>query len=138
MAAIVLESLSGLCSVEQASERMGVALPRYYVLETRALQGLIGALEPRARGRQRSEASRRAELERERSRLERELHRYQALHRAASRALGVTPPVAKPTTNGRKKRAMRKRTRAERVVAVLREQAGPPQEPEGAEQGSSS
>ena len=49
-AAVVLESVTGLCSVEEASARLSVAVPRYYVLETRALQGLIGALEPRPRG----------------------------------------------------------------------------------------
>ncbi|MCC7015229.1 MAG: hypothetical protein IT454_21905 [Planctomycetes bacterium] len=120
-AAVVLESVCGVCSVEDASARLGIAVPRYYVLETRALQGLIGALEPRARGRKQSDDSRIAELLRQTTRLEREVRRYQALHRAATRAIGVAPLVAKPTeVKGAKKRRMRRRARAERVIDFLR------------------
>jgi len=119
-AAIVLESVCGLSSVEEASAKLGVAVPRYYVLETRALQGLIGALEPRPRGRQLTEASRLARLERENARLTRDVRRYQALHRAATRAIGVASQIPKALDNGGTKRRQRRRTRAERVIGVLR------------------
>ena len=127
-ASIVLESVCGLCSVEEASTRLGVAVPRYYVLETRALQGLIAALEPRPRGRGVSEQSRLARLAEENARLSRDLRRYQALHRAATRAIGVLPLPAKAADHGAKKRRKRKRARAERVIAILRRPS------EGAEQ----
>jgi len=135
-AAIVLESVTGLCSVEEASARLAVAVPRYYVLETRALQGLIGALEPRARGRPLSEASKLAALTKENARLSRELRRYQALHRAATRAMGVAPLASTPVHNGGKRRRRRRQARAERVIAILRRgegegaqvQAQPPKE----------
>ena len=121
-ASVVLESLCGVCSVEDASARLGVAVPRYYVLETRALQGLIEALEPRARGRQQSDESKLAALTRQTKRLEREVRRYQALHRAATRAIGLAPPTAKAAeARTGKERRVRRRARAERVVGVLRE-----------------
>ncbi|MBK8172711.1 MAG: hypothetical protein IPK60_20570 [Sandaracinaceae bacterium] len=120
-ASVVLESLCGLCSVEDASARLGIAVPRYYVLETRALQGLIEALEPRARGRQQTDESKLAALTRQTVRLERDVRRYQALHRAATRAIGVAPSAPKAAeAKGTKKRRVRRRARAERVVDALR------------------
>ena len=49
-AALILEVLGGLRGPSDAAKAMGVALPRYYVLETRALQALIKAMEPLPRG----------------------------------------------------------------------------------------
>ncbi len=49
-AALILEVLCGVRTATDASKAMGIALPRYYVLETRALQGFILALEPLPRG----------------------------------------------------------------------------------------
>ena len=122
VAAIVLESICGVCGVEDASARLGIAVPRYYVLETRALQGLIEALEPRRRGRQQTDESRIAALTRQSTRLERDVRRYQALHRAATRAIGLAPSAPKPTeAKGAKKRRVRRRARAERVIDILRE-----------------
>jgi len=122
-AAVILEVLSGLRRTEDASEAMKIALPRYYVLETRALQGLISALEPRPKGRQRRAEDEIAVLTKDRERLERELRRTQSLVRASQRALGI-PQAPKeedksrlgPT--GRKKR--RATVRAVRTVRVLR------------------
>lgn len=121
-AAIVLESLSGASGPLEASRAMGVALVRYYQLEARALQAVVKALEPRPRGRRESEARTRAKAEAEQRRVERELHRYQALYRAAQKTLGISP---KPSASaeekgGRKKRRMRKVTRGERLAAGLR------------------
>lgn len=96
--ALILEALAGLRSTQQAADALGVALPRYYVLETRALAGLVAALEPRSRGRQRGAAQRIDELEAEVQRLERETRRYQALQRASHRALGVSAASGAATT----------------------------------------
>ena len=97
-ATLILEALTGLRTTQEAADAMGIALARYYVLETRALEGFICALEPRARGRQRTAEHEIRELKAEVVTLERELRRYQALHRTAQRALGVprTEGSAKP------------------------------------------
>ena len=42
--AIILEALCGLRTTQSASDELGIALMRSYVLETRMLQGMIDAL----------------------------------------------------------------------------------------------
>ena len=123
-AAIVLETLGGLRSAPEAADAMDVPIARYYVLERRAVQAVVTAMEPRPRGRQRTL---RAELEHAKAeigRLEREVLRYQALHRAASRAIGVPPEEGSPTSGRRKKKAKtvrvrRRKSRAEKVLPKL-------------------
>ncbi len=61
-AAVILEALCGLRTTQSASDAMGIALVRYYVLETRMMQAMIDALEPQARGRKRSQEMRAAQL----------------------------------------------------------------------------
>lgn len=122
-AAVILEVLTGLRRTEDACEAMKVPLPRYYILETRALQGLITALEPRAKGRQRRPEDEIAVLQKDRDRLQRELNRTQALVRASQRALGIPQPPkpddkSKLAGTGRKKR--RATVRAIRTVRALR------------------
>lgn len=123
---LLLESLSGILGPSEAAEAMGVALPRYYQLETRALQAMIDALEPRPRGR-------RPDLERElkeaharAERLARDLKRYQALNRASQRALGLPSTNARDRRESRKTKTVRrrrKRSRGERVAAALKGEA---------------
>jgi hypothetical protein len=100
---------------------MGVALARYYQLEARALQAIVSSLEPRPRGRQESAESRERKVNSTVRRLERELHRYQALYRTVQKTLGVAPapPSSAEEKGGRKKRRMRKVTRGERVAKSL-------------------
>ncbi len=123
-AAVVLEVLSGLRGTEDGSHAMGVSLTRYYALETRALQGLITALEPKPKGRQRRPEDELEGLRRERERLERELGRTQALVRAAQRSLGIpgredgSKLTGQPKGTGRKRR--RRTVRAMRAAAALR------------------
>jgi hypothetical protein len=112
---VVLEVLSGVKTPTEASAAAEVSLPRYYALETRALQGLVGALEPRAKGRQRSTASELVALQKEKVRLERELGRSRALVRATQRTMGI---VSKPLPKGRRRR--RPTVRALKAVATLR------------------
>lgn len=131
-ASLILEALTGVRTTQDAADALGVALPRYYVLETRALSGLVSALEPRARGRQRGAAERVSALESEVARLERELRRFQALQRASQRALGLVgaAPAQEGKGNARRSKAddsakpKRKRrpnraTRAERIAKGL-------------------
>lgn len=122
-AAMVLESLSGACGPVEAARGMGVALARYYQLEARALQAIVTALEPRPRGRQVGAEASARKSQAELRRLERDLHRYQALYRAAQKTLGFGPPssgVSEEKGGKKRKRRMRRVTRGERVAAGLR------------------
>src|SRR5438552_10110678 len=87
IAAMVLEVLAGSRSTGDAAGALGVSMTRYYLLETRALQGLVAACEPRTQGRQRSLTGDLEALRRECERLKRELMRHQALLRAAQRTV---------------------------------------------------
>ena len=51
LAAAILEVLAGARTPAQAAQGLELSLPRYYVLETRALQGMLVACEPRSVGR---------------------------------------------------------------------------------------
>jgi hypothetical protein len=127
-AAVILEVLSGLRGTQEGAEAMGVALNRYYQLETRALGGMIQALEPRPKGRRRSTPEDRiADLERDKRRLEQEVGRQQSLVRAAHRSLGV-PALPKPAkkskvagkgTDSDKTTPRRRRSRTRRGVKVV-------------------
>jgi len=121
-AALLLEALCGLRTTVSASEAMGVALVRYYVLEARALQAMVTALEPRPRGRQPSPDARLLQLEAENKRLVREALRATSLYRVSQRALGVgEPKTTKP--NGKRRRRPKKRFRGQVVVSTLTEAA---------------
>jgi hypothetical protein len=116
---MVLEVLAGSRTTGDAAAALGVSMPRYYLLETRALQGLLAACEPRTHGRQRSLASDLQTMRRECERLKRELMRQQALLRAAQRTVGLTPPPAAPP-KGSKKHQRRPVARALAAAAHLR------------------
>ena len=121
-AAVMLEALAGLRTTQSASDELDIALARYYVLETRMLQGMIDALEPRARGRKRShEAEMKLQVE-ENERLRRELMQLQTLYRATQRALGVKEDreAKKSAARTTRERRPRKKTRGERVLRGLR------------------
>jgi hypothetical protein len=130
-AAAILEVLAGVRTPTQAAEVLGVSLPRYYVLETRAVQGILLACEPRTRGRQATAASALATLRRECEQLQRECTRQQALVRAAQRSIGLpaTLPARPPEKNGQKKRKRRPTARALRAVAQLKTEEVLPEVP---------
>lgn len=119
---VLLDVLSGGCSAPEGARRLGITLMRYYALETRGLQGLLTALEPRPRRRATPAAAADA-ARREQLRLEREVLRLQALVRAMQRAVSVAPP-AKDT--GRRRRTA---ARATRVIRQLRASTGEPPSP---------
>jgi hypothetical protein len=118
-AAVVLEVLSGLRGPSQAAETLGTSLNRYYELETRALQGLLVALEPRPRGRRRTPQDEVRDLTKDKARLERELGRAQALVRAAQRTIGLSPPPSPGSPKGRGKRGGAKSRRVHRGKKAL-------------------
>ncbi len=123
-AAILLDVLAGSRTPTQAAETLGVSLPRYYQLESRGLDGLLAACEPRPRGRQAATGTESATLRRDNERLRRELSRQQSLVRLTQRTIGVAPPPPVKATGKRKARkptvrAMRraKELRADEITA---------------------
>jgi len=132
-AALILEALGGLRSAPEAAEAMGVTLPRYYVLESRAVKGLVAALEPRPRGRQLTLEAKLERTERERDQLAKEVLRYQALYRASQRAIGVPREDAAPARRKKTTRTRRKKSRAEKLLPKVApedpEKAPPPSMP---------
>src|ERR1700674_4418188 len=85
LAAAILEVLAGVRTPSQAAEVLGVSLPRYYQVETRAMQALVAACAPRPRGPGGSADKELTRLRRQQERLERELSRQQTLVRLTQR-----------------------------------------------------
>ena len=124
LAAAILEVLAGVRTPAQAAAALGVSLPRYYHLETRALRGLLAGCEARPPGRVRSPDKELASLQRQQERLQRELSRQQTLVRMAQRTVGLTPPpVAPPAAKGSKKRRRRPTVRALAAATHLEQQS---------------
>jgi HAMP domain-containing protein len=131
---VILETLGGACTTGEAAERLGVSLSRYYQLETRALQGMLTALEPRPRGPKKTKDSEIRALKAEKREMARELRRATSLLRAATRSVGAK--AAKPQRKkGAKKKRRRAKARGATVLATIRENeevAHGRQEPGGA------
>lgn len=118
-ACVLLEVLSGMKGPKEAAEALSISLPRYYTLETRALEGFVKALEPRERGpRAASSASRLVEAVKEKESLRRELTRAQSMLRMARRAAGLPPEKRRAAEDG-KTRKRRKVNRTRRVMSLL-------------------
>lgn len=122
VAAVILEVLAGLRSATAASEILGMALARYYVLERRAVSGMVAALAPRPRGRPRSDEDRAKQLSGEVDRLRSEVARLEALHRLSQRAIGVVGEARNARTAPSQRRQPsqgRAATRTKRMLARL-------------------
>jgi hypothetical protein len=128
---VILEVLAGQRSPGDAAEALSVTPPRYYQLETRALEGLVAALEPRAKGKQPSLEGRIAQLEKALSEAHRESLRQQALVRAAQRSLGIKPAPVVDGKSADKDGAGRKRrrpaVRALKAARTLAQDTRPPE-----------
>lgn len=121
-AAVILEVLAGLRSATVASETLGLALARYYVLERRAVSGMVAALGPRPRGRPRTDEERVRQLTSEVERLRAEVARLEALHRLSQRAIGVAGESRSGHGSARRQPSPgRSARRTKRVLARLRE-----------------
>jgi len=110
MAGVVLEVLSGTMTPTEAAEIMGMSVPKYYMVESRALDGLVLACEPRKRGYVRSAERELESLKKKHAGLERECARYQALARASRRAVGLRLPKRGKEAKDKKGRRKRKPT----------------------------
>ena len=120
IAAAILEVLGGVRLPSDAASALSVSVPRYYQLETRALNGLLEACEPRPLGRVRSTESELATAQREIATLKRDCSRHQALVRLAQRTVGLAAPqLPKPGPKGMRKRK-KPTVRALKAVAVLK------------------
>lgn len=121
----ILEVMGGLRGPREAAEALGVSLPRYYILEARALEGLVKALEPREKGRREPGAEARlAELTRERDRLKAELDRARALARMAQKAAGLNPTGSGKgdgKDEGKGRKGKRRANRTHRLLLRLKE-----------------
>jgi hypothetical protein len=98
-AAAILEVLAGARTPTEAAAALSLSVPRYYLWEQRALEGLVRACEPRPVGKAAAERHRVALLEKEVVRLRQDCARQQALVRASQRTIGLAasaPPAAKP------------------------------------------
>lgn len=110
VAATILEVLAGVHTPTQAAESLSISLPRYYQLETRALEGLVTALTPHPKGRQPSLENRVKALEKELAAALRQCARQEALVRVTQRTLGLSMAVPMKSASemrdpkGRKKR----------------------------------
>ena len=122
--AIVLEVLAGAMQVQEASERLSINPPAYYNLETRAVQGLIQACEPRGKGPGENLRKKIRDLEQEITHLEREARRYQSLTRAAQKAIGlqmsIDPKSNQENSTGKKKKPKPRKARGLRRAERLR------------------
>jgi hypothetical protein len=131
-AAGILEVLAGVRTPTEAAAAMGVSVPRYYLWEQRALEGLVAACQPRGGGKIVSSRCQIQALEKEVARLKQECARQQALVRAAQRTIGLAPPPApKPVVKaggkaaGKRARKRRPTVRALKAVAALRATSAP-------------
>ena len=125
MVVAILEVLAGIRSPAEAASALKISLPRYYLLETRALEGMVAACEPKPLGKQPSPETRIASLEKELQQAHRECARYQALVRAAQRSMGLSATDARKgkTSSNRDRKERKKRrptVRALKAVDALR------------------
>ena len=142
-AVAILEVLAGLRTPTEAAQSLEISVPRYYVLETRALEGLVAACEPKRLGKQPTPETRIAALEKQLQKAHHECARQQALVRAAQRTVGLSLPAGRsgkrktgpaPTKPAAGKRRRRRPTvRALRAAKSLRENSSVPPEVKGLE-----
>jgi hypothetical protein len=120
-AAAILEVLAGVRTPQQAAAVLSMSLPNFYIVERKALQGLVKACEPQPKGKRPSAPGpeRKLEaLESELARCQRECQRHEALVRATQRAVGLPAPAAQKDKPGDQSGVRRRRRRP--VVRALR------------------
>ena len=144
-AATILEVLAGQRSPSQAAAALNISVNHYYLLERRALAGLVAACEQRPKGRRApAPEAQLAALARELDQCRRECLRQAALVRITQRAVGLPlaerekpggkngkatpskPLSSKSTPGGKKTRRRRPVVRALRAVEVLRQNSSGP------------
>lgn len=120
-AAAILEVLAGERTPQQAAAALSMSLPNFYIVERKALNGLVKACEPQPKGPPAPGPERKLEaLASELARCKRECQRHEALVRATQRAVGLPaqPAPVQKDKPGEKKSGIRRRRRP--VVRALR------------------
>lgn len=125
-ATLILEVLCGMRSTTEAAQALEISSMRYYVLERRAMEGMVQALQPRPKGKRPRMENTLEGLRRDKVRLEREVGRLQALVRAAQRTMKLPPPPARGQKKGEGRRTRRPQIRAEKAIALLQAPATEP------------
>jgi hypothetical protein len=120
VAAAILEVMGGARLPSDAAKALSISLPRYYLLESRALNGLLFACEPRRIGRVRSTESELTAARKEVQQLQQECARYSALVRAAQRTIGLSQPqLPKPGEKGKRGLKRKPTVRALKAAELL-------------------
>jgi hypothetical protein len=119
IAACVLEVLAGASSPTAAAAALDVSLPRYYLLEQRAIEALVNGCEPRT-GRTISPDREVDIIRKQLERAERDATRYQTLLRVAQRTIGLAPPVTPTGTKTKGAKAKRTRRPTARALVAAR------------------
>jgi len=126
-AATILDVLAGQRTTTEAAAALEISVNHYYLLERRALEGLMIACEPQEKGpKGPTLESQLQKLERQLQQSQRECMRQAALVRATQRAIGL--PAAEPKkarrkskTSGPSRKKRRPTVRALKAAERLRE-----------------
>lgn len=119
-AAAILEVLAGARKPSEAAEALGITPMRYYLLEMRAIQGLVKGCEPLRLGPKVSAEKEAQGLRKQIQALERECARYAALARVAQRAVNLLPPPLTKTVEGKRGRRRKGPVRAFKLLARVK------------------
>ena len=120
IAVAILEVLAGQRRPAEAAAALEISLPRYYILETRALEGLVAACEPKPQGKQPSPQTRIAALEKELQQARRQCARQEALVRVAQRSVGLPAVESRKRKTSSAARDRRGRKRRRPAVRALK------------------
>jgi len=116
-AAAILEVLGGVRSPSEAAEVLKISVTHYYVLERKALRGLLAACQPQPKGKRGPSAEQElVKLRRQLDQCRRECLRQAALVRATQRAVGL--PTIKPAPAGGRQAKAGKRGKRRRRATV--------------------
>ncbi len=127
-AVAILQVLAGEWTPGEGAQSLGVSLPRYYAVESRAMAGLVTACEPRSGKRRPRPEKEVSELKKQVILLQRECARKQALVRVAQRTAGIQAPAPK----AKHKRRRHPTVRALRMADMLRQEVVAPTGEQGA------
>lgn len=123
----ILDVMAGNLTPTQAAEALSISVPKYYILESKALDGMLEACKPRKPGFVRTAEQELKDLQKEYAKLERECARYRTLVRTAQRAAGFNADKGKKSAAAKSKRnrkpTVRALTMAERIK--VKEEAAP-------------
>lgn len=129
-AALILEVLAGVRTAPQAAQLLAISTNHYYLLERRALAGLLAACEPVPKGKRPCADKQLASLQQQLARCQQECQRQTALVRALQRTAGIPAPPSQPerqknrrSGNKPTQRRRRARVRALRMAEQLHQKA---------------